>query len=213
MPLSASLASLTELLNALPSLAAHTKKVDTALGAGLDACHQLLEGTGGRLVVLQHVLPSTPNGAQTHLLLTHTPDHPSILRQPCRRWSWLNGTTCAFTAPTRNVGFLPQTTSAGSRSPRNWRLPTSASRRFTSRFPRLSTLPAKQSSCGAQVGNCTCTKTAFPSKQTYGAPSCRPSCRGICVAHLGTLRPARPAAAFLRRSALTCRAVVVGTRA
>lgn len=60
LPLSSASASLTSLLEELPSLLSATKKVDTSLGAGLEACAQLLEGTGGRLIVFQHTLPALP---------------------------------------------------------------------------------------------------------------------------------------------------------
>ena len=48
---------LEEILKAIPDLASHTKKADTALGSALQSCLQLLEGTGGRLLFFQHVLP------------------------------------------------------------------------------------------------------------------------------------------------------------
>lgn len=46
-----------QLLGALPKLATMSKRADTALGSALQACHLLLEGTGGRLLFFQHVLP------------------------------------------------------------------------------------------------------------------------------------------------------------
>ena len=52
-----SLDQIDQLLTSLPALVAHTRKPDTALGSALQAGFQLLEGTGGRLLFFQHVLP------------------------------------------------------------------------------------------------------------------------------------------------------------
>jgi len=46
-----------ELLATLPALFASTKRPDAAFGAAMQACAQLLEPTGGRLLVFQHTLP------------------------------------------------------------------------------------------------------------------------------------------------------------
>lgn len=46
-----------QILKALPELVAHSQKADTAFGSALQACHLLLEKTGGRLLCFQNVLP------------------------------------------------------------------------------------------------------------------------------------------------------------
>ena len=57
-PLGESLPQIEEMLQTLPALFTQTKKPDAALGAALSAAHQLLEHSGGRLLVFQHTLPS-----------------------------------------------------------------------------------------------------------------------------------------------------------
>ena len=47
-----------ELLQALPTFFAHSKRPDAALGAALQASTLLLEQTGGRLLIFQHTLPT-----------------------------------------------------------------------------------------------------------------------------------------------------------
>ena len=47
------------MLSQIPVMLGATKNPNSALGAALEACHQLLEPTGGRLLVFQHTLPAT----------------------------------------------------------------------------------------------------------------------------------------------------------
>ena len=51
--------AVAQLLKVLPDLVSHSQRADTALGPALHACHLLLEGTGGRLLSFQHVLPTS----------------------------------------------------------------------------------------------------------------------------------------------------------
>jgi len=57
MSLGEALDHVDQMLKALPELVAQSHKADTALGSALQACALLLEGTGGRLLFFQHVLP------------------------------------------------------------------------------------------------------------------------------------------------------------
>ena len=56
MPVGEALDQIQELLQKIPELV-NSKKTDTALGTAVQACYDLLQPTGGRLLVFQHVLP------------------------------------------------------------------------------------------------------------------------------------------------------------
>jgi protein transport protein SEC24 len=51
--------TLDERMQTLATLCCATKNPNAALGAALEACHLLLEPTGGRLLLFQHTLPSS----------------------------------------------------------------------------------------------------------------------------------------------------------
>ena len=66
MPLGEQLDRALQILEQLPELVLTTQRTDTALGAAIHAGELLLGPTGGRLLLVQHVLP-TQGGAGNKL--------------------------------------------------------------------------------------------------------------------------------------------------